>query len=381
MFLGKHLHQKDAAPADYIYRVTSKHGKVQQLHIGIKSDTGFPLVIKRERFYHRFLKSIGLAHEVETSNQSLNKKLFFITDYPHHLKMLLESSKLQEALAQLFSSQIKGVYAAKGRIWAVVGGSDKQRPLSSFIEEVEHLRELGKALAQTSHQQTGLQERKLMWIAGIFIIAHFGLFITALGGWAAQLIDSVQMVSNVLWISSGLYYGLFALGLWFAAIIIIFRKSSWIGWVLADFLLYGWIGILVCSVYLVRDMNVMLDQSEAVIHTMPVTRKNCALHCSNRYGKRSKTRTYQLSALQCAYSERPATMAEYQNRDYVCRSSAHFTFDVYTKHWNPAINSYHYQPNSQHFDAVDYGTLIDIPTHAGALGIEWVELKDIKVAQ
>lgn len=374
--LGGHLKATKSSALPYYYEQKNKSRVVAQ-HIGIESKQGFPFTIRYERFYHRLLKALGLASEIQLADSKLDDMLYFSTDFPQPLTHMLQSTKMREAVSKLFSTKVNAIYATSGRIWAVINSKSITRDISSFKDEIALLQQIAEELANAS-QQPYMMTRQHKWIAMLFLTAHFSLLALAALGWVPAMIDSSAFVSFGEWFDGAMYYSVPVVLLWLALIIILLRGTSWIALVLADFLLYGWIGVLICSTLFVREINIDFDRSEPVMHEMSVMSKSCTLICKKGSGKHSTTHSYALNSAQCDAKGRGAVAAKYVAMDPVCAASTDFRYVIHTTHWHEDKEYYRIEPDSGMYDRVDIRSTIEIPTHPGMLGLEWVDLKQIK---
>jgi hypothetical protein len=354
--------------------------------IGLRQEARFPFVVRRERWYHRFLKFIGVAHEISVQDDTINRKLYFITDYPSHLEESLKSDSMQAALKRLFDLPVKGLFVSTHKTWCVMRGSAHDMDADYYDQIRTLMTRIPEALkdgAESSVQRLGVNTGYWAFLA---LALHMGLLLTAMFGALPTLLDHMEIVSHVEWYATAVFFGLMLSGIWLAVLLWFFQGTSWAGWVLVDFLVAGLFGIMITSGYALREANILLDTAAPVVHVKPVVDRSCSLTCSKSegYGKRRRTRstTHTLAEAMCEAGARQATINQYLRIDYKCHHSASFSYHLAMEAWRAgSTKPYRFSTSSKLFDAVRRGTLMHIPSHPGRFGIEWVDIDSIQPAQ
>jgi hypothetical protein len=372
-FLGSHLKLLPNS-ADLTYIGRSKNGIISR-HVGVTQQCGIPFIIKRERWYHSFLKRMGIAAEISVGSEAFDTKYFITTDHPSHLERALATSAMIADLQELFALPIKSVHATQSKIWCVCKRGDLEESESHYYR---HRALLGAISKRTQQSTTGddflLPQRNLGRFAFLFLAAHAGLITLGIFGALPTLADSIDTLDNHLLVIKGMLAGLVLSGLWLFLIVSIFNRSSWVCWVLVDFLICGLIGFVLSGIFIVREANVHLPQPAATIMVTPVTQKICTLNCSQRCGRRCTRRSsytfYDNSG--CNPQSRAESMILKKQTDSICRSSAYYSYQITTKPWRPGKH-YSFSPNITLFDGVNVGTDVSIPVNPGALRLEWVD--------
>ncbi len=376
---GAHLKKSSSQPDGLTYIVTSKNG-ISARHIGITQPSGIPFIIKREKWYHRILKSLGIASEIRVTSDEFDKTYFITTDYPNHLEQTLASGKLLTHLQALFALPVKSLHATPRKMWCVIRKDDLQASDSHYAQHFALLAEISKTSSISSgYEVASSTSRRLSVTAFIFISIHAGLLTMGLLGAFPTLADSVDMVDAGAWIAKGILLGILLAIVWFFAILHMFRGSSWVCWVLADFVLCGVLGFILSGVFVVREANTHLPQPPAQVFTQPILQKVCVLECKKRCGRRCTRRSsyrFQSDAT-CSPESRYAIMQEKKQTDYICANSAWYEYTLHVQHWREP-SDYSFSPSEALFDNVRTGTMLNVPVNEGALGLEWIDTDEIQ---
>jgi len=356
------------------FTVKTKYG-ISARHIGLIQENGIPFVVMQERWYHRLLKGIGIASEIKVSDTKFDKKHFITTDYPTHLEQALASGKLMESLKELFALPVKSLRATPHKIWCVIREDDFQESDGYYHQHTDLLTEIAKAGRAASTIENGPRSsRKLGSFALAFICVHAGLFTLGVLGTIPTLADSIEMIDKHGLLNKGAFFGIVAAGIWLLGILAVFRGSSWVGWVVVDFIMCGIVGFILSGMVFVREANIHWFQPPAQIFDQPITQKICTLKCKKSCGRRcTEHRTYAFqSDAECVPQSRKNIMEEKVQTDAICASEAWFEYTIGVKHWHNT-SDYHFEPSTTLFDSVQTGALLRVPVHEGALGLEWVD--------
>lgn len=355
-------------------------GQLRNCQFGLKQRHGFPFIIRKERWYHRLLKCIGVATELHVGCDAMQREWFFITDYPEHLERALHSGELREALRELLALPITRVTSTPHRLWcdfdtkAIKHKNDFLR--KEWWSKLDAVR---KGLQHLSGPST--KRFPMRWTAFIFLSLHLALFFMAFVGFAPTFSDNFEIIDKLEWISYAAMYALPAVCLWFALIIYFFHGTSWAGWVLTDFVLTGIIGVMITTFYFMREANIMADMSPPKYIERVVTNTRCELKCKKDCGRRCTLHSnYDISEQKCSFAYREQTLNYYRQRDPACRGYAYFEFTLSMPHWLPRMSkgTYSYHPSAEVYDASPVGTTLRIPLREGALGMEWVNVSTIQ---
>lgn len=382
-FMGSRL--KPAPSASFpnaLDRVSrGKPGRVVYRSIGLEQTAPFPFIVQQERWYHVLLKKVGVAHEISVGNPTIDGKFFFITDYPNHLERSLKSPGLQGAIETLFTLSVKSLFVSSQKTWCVMETGGVMREEEHYDRIRTILKRIAGAL-QEGEEESSLRFRmNTGYWAFLSIAFHIGFFITGLFAAFPAIPYPIDVVNNgELW-AMGLLSGLLAASAWAALLLWFFRGTSWAGWVFADFLLVGLAGIVMLVGFELRELNIELDTAPATVHTQKVVERSCSLTCSRGSGKRRRSRTFTLTPAQCEAASRPQTLAEHLGRDPKCQYDTTFNFYLAVTPWYEGRREpYEFYPKSDLFDAVPLGGKINITSHPGYFGMEWVDIKGFQPA-
>lgn len=370
---GKHLKSSNSGNT-ISYVVNSKHG-IKGRHIGLTRENGIAFNVKPERWYHRIFKNIGVASEINIANPEFDHKYFIDTDYPDHLELTLASGQLLAHLQALFALPVKSLHATKNRIWCVIDKNDLHYSDSHYAEHLKLLAAISQCSSKSAmHDDSALRSRNLGVIAFVFICAHAGLMTLGLLGILPTMADSIDTIENYALAIKGMTTGVIASAAWLFFILNFFRNTSWICWVLVDFILCGVIGFTLSGIFIVREINTHYLQTPAKIHEQRIIQKSCTLWCSKSCGRRCTRRSSYVYPLesQCTPEMRAENMLQKQQTDYICQANAYFEYSITIENWNKGQN-YSFTATLPLFDQTKVGSSLRIPVNEGALGLEWVD--------
>lgn len=372
---GKHLRFDKTTPRRLGSRI---EGDILR-HIGIQQTNGIPFVIRTERWYHRALKAIGIATEIRIKNEDFDKKYFISTDFPNHLEYAINSADLLKHFQDLFTLPVKTLYAAPNAIWCVIKKEDRNKPDEYFARHFQILEHISNICTnKISETQNLSKTSQYRYWAFLVICIHFGLFMLGLVGKIPTEVDSISIVFKERWFIAGIIFGaIFAVG-WLFYILFVFRGTSWVCWVLADFILFGIVGFLLSGIWMVREANHLLPQRAATEFTEQIVKKECVLHCKRRSRRFSRVYTYAYDKeSECSMEARALTIQQKQIENYRCGIKAWYVFNVYTTHWKGS-EYYSFKSSNALFDQTQIGSTLEIPVNPGALGLEWVDVNKIR---
>ena len=206
----------------------------------------------------------------------------------------------------------------------------------------------------------------------IAICFDAGLISLGILGFALTFIDNIEILDLNEWIIKTCIVGAITSGLWFLLLIKYFRHTSWICWVLADFILVGIAGFILSTLFIIRDINLDLPQPAPTLYFEPIVNKTCTLECSQRQGRRNHSRSYVLSSEQCASSQNRSTaIAYYEQMNSICMYNTSFFFYLDIADWRSKGN-YHFSVQEAQYDQSQLGNKVRVPVYPGALGIHWL---------
>lgn len=356
----------------YEQHISRYKGKINGRHLFFMGGGSFPFIVTRERFYHRWLKAWGIAHEVSSGDEGFDHHLYFVTDHSEHLARALRSEPLRQALRKLFRCA-KAFHSEKGKGWAVVRGKDIKEDEAFFVPYWEVIEEIQQEVAKISAPDVAEKKAGLKPLALLVMIVHMALFFTAVSGFAPTLLENYEITHYVMWGAVSLSVGCGVAALWFLAIMHFFRNTSWIAMVLADFFLFGVVGILLCSAYIVREADIHFDTREPEVVARQVVGSSCTVKCGT--GKRSRIHSLPRAlCLTAARGERP-NLSKYKR----CYRVNHYSYYVYASHWRAGQEPYKFPVPAMTYLRTNAADVAYVPVHRGALNVEWVDTDAIQI--
>jgi hypothetical protein len=374
-FYGRHLQPVDGEPGRLEYVKYGKSGRVVGYAFGVPQSGGLPFMVRRERWYDRLLKWLGLAREMQLADQSLDDQWFFVTDYPRDMKALFSHHDVRQALGGLLHAGVESLHATTQRIWCVLPSKAGEQE-STRTQAMNALLSFAAALsAHRAALEVPPKRRHTRQRAFVFVGVHLVLLIAGCIGLFASVTDQVYLADISEWtVYTAIVAGM-GLLLWLGAIVLWFRRTSWIGWVLTDFLISGVAGIVLFSATLTRDINVAWDTAPPIIKTMTVLEKSCRVVCRT-IGLKWQSETYPLNQQQCTAKERAATLQQYRRDHSALDCSLRYT--LLLRHWNDDKHRpFRANINEHTADALALGAEVQVPVRRGYLGLNWVRLGDI----
>jgi hypothetical protein len=377
------MHLRPLTPGSDIlsFRFKTRFG-VHARHIGRAALGTIPFVVQQEKWYHRFLKNFGIASEIDVGHSSFDKRFFITTDFPGHLERLLASPDLRKHLQGLFRFRVKSLHATRHRVWCVISRDNFSKPDKHFHRHFELLGRISEdSRATLAREQTPPAWRWRGVAALCFIAVQAGLLTHGVLAFLPGFIDTAHTADRGILVLTGTIAGLIGASIWLGLIIALFRRSSWIAWVLADFVLCGVLGFLLSGISVVREVNMEGPQAEPVHYEQQVAGKSCVLYC--RRGSRRFARRASFSfatAAQCTKESRQAIINAKKNWHSACDSRVWFSYTVTIKHWRGG-GTYAFTSDAGTFDGVDVGGRILVPVNPGALGLEWVNWKEMRAVR
>lgn len=103
----------------YEFSVTrGKNRRIAQVRIAVEAPDVLRFVLRRENFFDRCGKAVGLTREWETHDRSFDESIFILSDDRVLCEALSVDDELRRAVTELFADpQTKSVECANGRIW------------------------------------------------------------------------------------------------------------------------------------------------------------------------------------------------------------------------------------------------------------------------
>jgi hypothetical protein len=381
--LGRHLKPGTVTSlGSYLSNVsTGRHGRVTGRELGILRARTFPLVVVPERWYHRVLKRVGLAAELELGDAALDQRWFIITDDPERLRRAVGSPSLRAQLQALLSLRLSAIRTAGDRAWIEVAAVDLKLADTHFRH---HLELLGKVqdsllalrLDAAGAEGAGPSRRAFAYVA---LALQAGLFAASLTGLALAWMTPAQTVDWAPLLAAGSILGTLAAAAWLAVVARRLRGTAWLTWILTDLALTGLVGFLLGGVLLVRAANIELDFGDPQPASARVGTRSCTLECSTGSGRSSKKSWHRISLAECRADRRAATVEAMRLRDSKCANRSEWQLQVGLWHWRPDRPPFEFGATASLWDGLEAAGRLEVPLHPGAFGLEWVVPSEIRL--
>ena len=355
----------------------SKDGTINRRLEGIRQVNGLPFIITREYFYHRTLKRMGIATELQVGDEEFDRRYYIVTDFPSTLEAACRDSIFLDRVKELLALPVESIHATRTRLWCEISPKDFKQADAHFDQHAALLGAIGIALRNEARKMPVRRNRQMMGWAFSFMAVHSALL--AYGFWwmIPLIADEEQLLEPKKMLGITLLAIPVAIFVWWRAILFFFRKTSWAGLVVADFIFVGLTGFVLGGSLIVREMNIALPQVASVPASVTVTDRVCYLHCSKGKGGHR----YLIQESQCTPEARESTRRAYQNTYDKCQKNNYiyslktsplgerktpFSFDI----WDDGF-----------YDASQRGVILSVPVWPGALGVKWVNTKLIGPAR
>jgi hypothetical protein len=380
--LGRHLKPgTDKSLGSYLsYVSTGKYGRVTRRQLGIPRTRTFPLVVVPERWYHRLLKRVGLAAELELGDAALDRRWFIITDDPERLRRALASPPLRTQLKALLSLRLSAIRTAGDRAWIEVAEDDLKRADVHFRHHLELLGRVQEALLALRLEEAGAEgsvpsRRGFAYLA---LGLQGGLVAASVAGLALAWFTPAETIEWTPLVAGGLALGAVAAAAWIAFLVHTLRGTAWLTWLLTDLAVTGLAGFLLGGVLLVRAANIELDFADPQPAAARVMTRRCDLLCSTGTGKSAKKTWHRVSLADCSVGRRAASLEALRLRDAKCVNRAEWDFRVGLWHWRPGRPPFEFNASASQWDGLEAAGRLEVPLHPGALGLEWVEPSEFR---
>ena len=379
---GRHLKKDKAKPERLVFRSVGKAGKVNYLHIGLPVGSDVACVIMPEHWYHRLWKAMGFAQEVQVRDDVFDKKQYIATDYPVQFERFLTHRGLLPPLQALFALPVRSLHVTKNKIWCVIKKPDRDKPLDFFTRHEALLQEIATALrGQMAADPYHRPAEPLVKVVWGMIGAHMGFLLLGLTGFWTFSVDSIEVLDRAALMHYGLSGGVALAALWAFIIFFLLGRTSWVSWVLSDFIAFGIVGLVLSGLTFARDVDVDLVQPAPTVYQERLVERTCQLECSKSCGKNCTKRSHYTYSTQaeCTASVRAKNIAEKRASDPICAARADFKYYLTVSASWPHYQgtSYRFSTDSVFFDHTQAGMFLSVPVHAGALGLPWIDKAEI----
>jgi hypothetical protein len=189
--LGNHLQQSSYEPRWLTYTNQYKSMIVAR-HIGVIQEFGFPFIITREKWYHRILKSLGIASEISVGENGFDRKHFLITDYPTHLEKILKSENIVSKITEIFSFPVDSFHATRNKMWIIIQRKDFNKADEYYHNQLSALSWISKLVQEVNRDtKTSFENKKTGAYALAFLATHAGMVLLGILGALPTNFDSI----------------------------------------------------------------------------------------------------------------------------------------------------------------------------------------------
>lgn len=277
----------------------NKEERITSLELSIEDIYGYDFSFKFEGRFERFFKSFGLSSECQSGDKKFDESIYIISDDEVLCRKLQKHSQLRDALYKLFwlhydkGIKIRNVECFDGRL--IVVAQNKNEDLSEkeaesfFTTSLPLMQGVLEHFPSKDQAQDPLYREESSKVAFVLRVIMVALLFNGLGMLfmellhvkpLPQLLDSMSIVLLSLKIS---FVGVAFFGV---LTYLYLRKSSRFSPVVLEIFTLGTLSIFLSALVEVREVNILLDGSQARYYQVEVIAKE--IH----KGRRSATRYY-----------------------------------------------------------------------------------------
>jgi len=269
-------------------RRTNK-GQLIMLRVGMDTNSELDFEFKREGWYDRLAKRIGIADEPQVGNPVFDDEVYVIADEPRVAAFLAQDQALLLRMRSLVCAATRGfefrrLVCRRGQLWVMLkpsgGIADESGEINWALAELEAL---SNALPAVPGYGQRAFDRRFMITAVLFGLSA-GLALNAIvQGFRLLMIHFPFTVDDGrLWTLSLLLGAVIVCALLFAALVLLGRSAR-LHLLMAEILLYGGFGGVGTAFIELRDFNMEVDPGPPTLLSAQVTGKHKHTGKSTRY--------------------------------------------------------------------------------------------------
>lgn len=231
----------------------------------VKSDLNIDLSIKKENFIDKLFKYLGVSIECQINNIEFDNKFYFVTDNKNICNYLRNNKNLQEELSKLLeiceedSLKFNGFHFKGNRLWVHILKNKEESikkliPILFNITDIfnNDLEEIKKTIIKT---ESTFKISILLSISSAIVITATCLFIYTTYSFKIYEVNVWDLIKL-----SFIPATMILLILIFI-IIKVLGKTSRTHLVLIEFLIFGYIGLIVIFYEILKEININFDTS------------------------------------------------------------------------------------------------------------------------
>jgi hypothetical protein len=295
-FVVRRIGGEQQAPAIAAQYLVHRHkGDYTGCKIGISGTIGarkpVEFHLRRENWFDRFGKRLGVTREQGLGNRELDQQLFLDSDDQRVGTMFQQSEPARLALAHVLSvdpARVTGIYAHAGRFWIDLNGSGEE-PDEKLRSEIAAALDALLVALQKSYADVGVKrsagaDDAFLWRASMILAISTGSLIFGVIALSRIKFVAEQLDPYQLWI-----YGLIVgVVLTIACFVFAWRSlhaSARAHVVLFEIATLGLIGFCLTSKALLTEINMEFDRRAPSVLMLD---RPQATHTTYRCGKRGR---------------------------------------------------------------------------------------------
>lgn len=230
-----------------------------------KSDLNIDLSIKKENFIDKLFKFLGVSVECQINNVEFDNKFYLVTDNKNICNYLRNNKNLQEELSKLLeiceenSLKFNGFYLKGNRLWVHIL-KNKEESISKLIPILfnimdifnNDLEEIKKTIIKT---ESTFKISIFLSISSAIVITATCLFIYTTYSFKIYEVNVWDLIKlSFIPATTILLILMFS-------VIKVLGKSSRTHLVLIEFLILGYVGLIMISYEILKEININFDTS------------------------------------------------------------------------------------------------------------------------
>lgn len=238
----------------------------------------------REGGWHSFLKDLGLCHETQTGDPSLDEKLFTECDDEEFLQTLFRADGVKPALAEIVNLPVKQVWHDGAQLKARI---PVHAPQKTIEDTATALAKIASALDKLPHRDLNFIQKFFLYphyqvraFSAVLLLLGLGLTFTASYG---NILDTATYYSTCLTVATT------TLAVLIPIILLALTGTSYIA---KEILIVGTLTLLTAAGFGfggVSSVNAQMDKSQRIYREVVVQSKT---GCTERKKKRSNKTRY-----------------------------------------------------------------------------------------
>lgn len=330
----------------YQYKVVrNKNNITTRFMVGVDAPIGYDFTFKREAWFDRLCKFLGLSVEHQVGHADFDKLVYVVSNDGYLLDQISGSAPIIDAVVQLFAlhrldSRASEIRCLNGRLWVTfkVGrlfSADTDLHYLFGLQDTAAalLDQVVRQLKQTPPAYKGMRRDPFILRAAAILALSTGMVVNGLAHALRLMWTTAEFTVDhaELWRLAA-YGGVAVMVLMVCVALVTLGRSARTHLVLVELILVGSVGATLTAFFELRDLNMEWDHSAAQVFHPDILEKSV-----------SRSR----------------------------KSGTHYY--AYVRDWNGGYKSHKVSVSSTFYNSVNVGDRLAVRQRSGYLGVRWVE--------